>query len=73
VKLTTHLHLVPRLKIRGAIPPLTAWCFFKNRMCHDVVFSYPEGQPSTVAAFTFMGSLLFYVPCTECARAPDGF
>jgi len=22
VKLTTHLHLVPRLRLRGAIPPL---------------------------------------------------
>jgi len=33
VKLTTHLHLVPKLRIRGAIPPLPqydmAWCSVK--------------------------------------------
>jgi hypothetical protein len=36
VKLTTHLHLVPRLSICGAIPPLLqyvfmAWCLVKQR------------------------------------------
>jgi hypothetical protein len=47
VKLTTHLHLVPRFKMRGAIPPFLqyvfmacclikryifiAWCLVKHR------------------------------------------
>jgi hypothetical protein len=36
MKLTNHLHLVPRSKMRGAIPPLSqytfmAWCLVKNR------------------------------------------
>jgi hypothetical protein len=36
VKLTTHLHLVPRPRMRGAIPPLTqyvlmVWCLVKHR------------------------------------------
>jgi hypothetical protein len=36
VKLTTHLHLVPRLIMRGAIPPLPqyvfmAWCLVKHK------------------------------------------
>jgi hypothetical protein len=36
VKLTTHLHLVPRLRKREAIPPLPqyvfmAWCLVKHR------------------------------------------
>jgi hypothetical protein len=36
VKLTTHLHLVPRSRMRGSIPPLSqyvfmAWCLVKHR------------------------------------------
>jgi hypothetical protein len=36
VKLTTHLHLEPRSRMRGAIPPLPqnvfmAWCLVKHR------------------------------------------
>jgi hypothetical protein len=36
VELTTHLHLVPRLRIRGAIPPFSqyvfmAWCLVNHR------------------------------------------
>jgi hypothetical protein len=35
VKLTTHLHLVPRSRMRGSIPPLAnifvAWCLVKRR------------------------------------------
>jgi len=36
VKLTTHLHLVPRLSMRGAVPPrphdiFMAWCLVKHR------------------------------------------
>jgi hypothetical protein len=36
VKLTTHLHLVPKSRIRGAIPPLPqhvcmAWCLVKHK------------------------------------------
>jgi len=31
VKLTTHLHLVSKLGMRGAIPPLSmAWCLVKH-------------------------------------------
>jgi hypothetical protein len=43
VRLTTHLHLVPRLRIRGAIPPLTqyvslAWCLVKHRDDFSFIF-----------------------------------
>jgi hypothetical protein len=36
VKLTTHLQLVPRIKMHGTIPPLpqhafVAWCLVKHR------------------------------------------
>jgi hypothetical protein len=36
VKLTTHLHLVPRSRMRGVIPPLPqyvfmAWCLVKHK------------------------------------------
>jgi len=27
VKLTNHLHLMPRLRMRGAIPPLSQYIF----------------------------------------------
>jgi len=38
MELATHLDLVPRLGVRGAIPPLCqciimAWCLFKQEMC----------------------------------------
>jgi len=37
VELTPHLHLVPKLRLRGAIPPLLqyvfmAWCLVKYRI-----------------------------------------
>jgi len=41
---------VPRLRMRGAIPPLhqyvfTAWCLIKQWMClHSMVLSYAQGQ-----------------------------
>lgn len=31
MRMTTHHHLMLRLKICGAIPPLMAWCFVKYR------------------------------------------
>jgi len=31
VKLTTHVHLVPRLRMRGAIPPLPQYVFMTWR------------------------------------------
>jgi hypothetical protein len=36
MKLTTHLHLVPRSRMRGSIPPLPQyvfmeWCLVKHR------------------------------------------
>jgi hypothetical protein len=36
MKLTTHLHLVPKSRMHGAIPPLPqyvfmAWCLVKHR------------------------------------------
>jgi hypothetical protein len=45
VKLTTHLHLVPRLRMREAIPPLPSYvfvarCLNKQRLrLHGVVFN----------------------------------
>jgi hypothetical protein len=42
--LTTHLHLVPRLRIRGAISALTqyvfmAWCIIKHRDKFTFIFT----------------------------------
>jgi hypothetical protein len=48
VKLATHLHVVPRLRVRGAIPPhpeevFMAWFLVKYRIrFHDVELS-PQG------------------------------
>ena len=49
VKLTTQLHLRPRLGIRGAVPPLPTltplWCLFKNRGGGTLqVFTYSYGD-----------------------------
>jgi hypothetical protein len=43
VKLTSHIHVVPRLSIRGAIPPLPqyvfmAWCYFITGTTFRTVF-----------------------------------
>jgi hypothetical protein len=43
VELTIHLHLVPRLRMPGAIPPLPqyifmAWCLVKQR--DNFIFSF---------------------------------
>jgi hypothetical protein len=43
VKLTTHLHIVPRSRMREAIPPLPqyvsmAWCLVKHRDSSTVTF-----------------------------------
>jgi hypothetical protein len=45
VKLTTHLHLVPRSRVGGAIPPLPqyifmAWCLVKHR--NNFTFTLPH-------------------------------
>jgi hypothetical protein len=45
VKLNTHLHLKPRLKCVGAIPPLQryifmAWCFLKDRDIFTFTFMF---------------------------------
>jgi hypothetical protein len=43
--ITTHLHLAPRLKMGGVIPPLPHYvflgrCLVKDRIClHNIVFS----------------------------------
>jgi hypothetical protein len=47
VKLTIHLHLVPRSRMRGAIPPLPqyvfmAWCLVKHR--DNFTFPLPEDK-----------------------------
>jgi len=44
MKLTIHLHLAPRLRSRGIMPPLPylfmAWCLVKHRIrVRDVVLS----------------------------------
>jgi hypothetical protein len=45
MKLAIHIHLVPRLRLRGAISPtpqidLMAWCLSKQQICiHIVAFS----------------------------------
>jgi hypothetical protein len=50
MKLTTHLHLIPRLRMRGAIPPLLqhvfmALCLIKRQIpLQGVVLSEGQGQ-----------------------------
>jgi hypothetical protein len=44
VNLTTRLHLVPRLRMRGAVPPLPQyvfmeWCLKQEIRFHGIVFS----------------------------------
>jgi hypothetical protein len=46
VKLTTHLHLVPKSRMRGAIPPLPqyavmAWCSIKRKHRDNFTFKEP--------------------------------
>jgi hypothetical protein len=43
VKLTTYFHLVPRIRMRGAIPPLpeyvfTAWCLVRYLYLYNAYF-----------------------------------
>jgi hypothetical protein len=43
VKLTTHLHLVLRSRIRGAIPPLPQYVFLPWRLVkHRDIFTLPS-------------------------------
>jgi hypothetical protein len=50
MKLTAHLHLVPRLIMHGFIPPLLQyafmkWCLIKQDICfHGMVLSEAQGQ-----------------------------
>jgi hypothetical protein len=57
VKLTAHLHLVPRSRMRGAIPPLlqhafTAWCSVKA-----------QRQPYLYLSLLHNKSLSSIIPC----------
>jgi hypothetical protein len=45
VKLTTHLHLVLRSKLHGAVPPLPyyasmAWCLVKKKQRGNFTFTF---------------------------------
>jgi hypothetical protein len=56
VKLTTHLHLVPRLRIRGTIPP------FPIRL-HGVVLSYVQDTSSWPGILISTGTTLTWRDC----------
>jgi hypothetical protein len=46
MKLTTHLHLVPRLRMSGAVPPLAhrlLWCAQRQFAFIKVIIFYMEG------------------------------
>jgi hypothetical protein len=56
VNLTKHLHRVPRLRMRGAIPPplyiFMAWCLVKERIrVNGVVLIYAQGKPYLYLSF----------------------
>jgi hypothetical protein len=67
VKLTTHLHLVPRWRIRGSIPALPqyafmAWCSVKKST--ETTLPYPIWKPvsllNTVRNFILFASCFIY-------------
>jgi hypothetical protein len=54
VKLTTHLHVVPRSRMRGARPPLPqyvfiAWCLVKHR--DNFTFTFAFTSTSHMSSF----------------------
>jgi hypothetical protein len=54
MKLTTHLHLVPRLRKGGAIPPLPqwifmVWCLVKYR--YNLTFIFPTSINTKTTSF----------------------
>jgi hypothetical protein len=65
VKLTNYLHIVPRSKMLGAIPPLPqyifmAWCLVKHREKFTFTFTF---------TFTFIFFPCFnFLFCTEKSR-----
>jgi hypothetical protein len=73
VKLTIHLHLVPRSRVRGAIPPLPlyafmVWCSLKAQGQLYFLPSYTGKCNDTLSAVLFVNfrnSLLFAV-CSKC-------
>jgi hypothetical protein len=74
VKLTIHFHLVPRSRMRGAIPPLLqyvfmAWCLVKHR--DNFTFFYSEVK-TCVNIYLFpvlcpcTPLMVFYIQICEC-------
>jgi hypothetical protein len=62
VKLTTHLHLVPRSRLHGAIPPLPqyvfiAWCLVKHR--DNFTFTFLPFTTNTVSFLICKSNLFF--------------
>jgi hypothetical protein len=62
VKLTTHLHLVPRSRTRGAIPPLLqyafmTWCSVKAQV---QLYLNLLPHPSDLVTVIIFGKELFY-------------
>jgi hypothetical protein len=53
LKLATHLHLVPRLRIRGATPPTSPYVFMASYLVkgRDNFTLLQEGLEPTVPAF----------------------
>jgi hypothetical protein len=66
VKLTTHLHLVPTLRMHGAVPLLpqyafTACCLIKQCILHDVVLSKAQGQLYFYLTYNFIERCWFWM------------
>jgi hypothetical protein len=58
MKLTTHIHLVPRSRMRGAIPPLPqyafmAWCLVKHRDKFTFTFILPYSFQLSKSRYCF--------------------
>jgi len=65
VKLTTHLHLVPRSRVRGAILPLPqyvfmAWCSFKTQG-HIYLHNYDDDDDDDDDVFTMLRLFTYVV------------
>jgi hypothetical protein len=58
VKLTTHLHLVPRSRMRGAIPPLLQYVFMARCLDPGVTLSYLLEVSNLPRQFLYQGEHL---------------
>jgi hypothetical protein len=73
VKLTTHLHLVPRSRMRGTIPPLPqyvfmAWRLVQHRDSFSTRYSFHIMYRSNILIFLTLSRNFVIVYCSETLR-----